>query len=364
MSIALIPPRPDSSSVWFVLGAAAGIYLFYRGFGLLQRKRLIMNTPASKVHSAAIGLVEISGLANGPFSLVAPITGRACYYYHTRVWQWEQRRKDGTWVKKADESLHVPFYLDDNTGRVLVDPQGADLDIHCDFREEFSHSLFSSSLEIPANITNFLLNHGVDTDKKIKIEEYCIKPKNALFVLGTMAQNPGLTVSGTPVRTIRGGVSDQAGRSRTWLTGAMNLFPSVSVNVDFQKFTPAAESGEPAHVLDKAQREKVAAALIKAGITNPAAWAAAGVSQAVPAAVQPSGNSGASAAAAPAPEQFDLRPPVVLMKGANNPAFYISWRSQREVVKGLAWKSALMIWGGPALTLGCVYCLAFQFGWL
>jgi hypothetical protein len=30
-----------------VIGAFAGVYLFYRGFRLLQRKRLILNTPAS-----------------------------------------------------------------------------------------------------------------------------------------------------------------------------------------------------------------------------------------------------------------------------------------------------------------------------
>ena len=74
--------------------------------------------------------------------------------------------------------------------------------------------------------------------------------------------------------------------------------------------------------------------------------------------------NGSAAAAAPAPEQFDLHPPVVLMKGAHNPAFFISWRSQREVVQSLGWKSALMIWGGPALTLFCVYLLASQYGGL
>jgi len=77
----------------------------------------------------------------------------------------------------------------------------------------------------------------------------------------------------------------------------------------------------------------------------------------------------AAAAVATAPEktpepQYDLRPPVVLMRGVHNPAFFISWQSQREVVRSLGWKSAAMIWGGPALTLACVYFLAAQLGWL
>jgi E3 Ubiquitin ligase len=185
-----------------VIGAFAGVYLFYRGFGLLQRKRLILNTPASKVRSAAMGLVEINGLAAGPYTITAPITGVPCFYFHTTAWQWQQRGRNSEWVKVADESMHVPFFLDDNTGRVLVDPQGAEMDIHRDFHDEFSTALFSSRLEMPANISSFLLRNGVSPDKKIKIDEYCIKPKNALFILGTLAQNTGLNVSPVPVRSL------------------------------------------------------------------------------------------------------------------------------------------------------------------
>jgi hypothetical protein len=61
---------------------------------------------------------------------------------------------------------------------------------------------------------------------------------------------------------------------------------------------------------------------------------------------------------------FDLNPKTVVMKGQNNPAFFISWRSQREIAQSLGWQSALMIWGGPALTLLCLYILAARFGWL
>ena len=54
------------------IGASVGVYLFYRGFRMLQRKRLIMNTPQCKIRSAAMGLIEISGLAAGPYTITAP----------------------------------------------------------------------------------------------------------------------------------------------------------------------------------------------------------------------------------------------------------------------------------------------------
>jgi hypothetical protein len=349
--------------IWFVLGACAGVYLFIHGFQLLQRERLIMNTPASKVRSAAMGLVEVSGLATGPYTMMAPITGMPCYYYRTMAWQWKREGKNSKWVKVADETLHLPFYVEDNTGRVLVNPQGAEMEIHRDFQDEFSQSLFSSTLAIPAQVTGFLVRHGVSTDCKIKLEEYCIKPKNALFVLGTLAQNPGLTVSATPVRSL-----PAASRSMSFnmpiSLGNLSAESSFSAfeNGERQESVQTSGDTKPIHHLDPAEQAKVAAALTKAGIMSPMAWAAAGISPAAQVTTQSAMNSTA-AAAAPAPE-FDLHPSTVLMKGAHNPAFFISWRSQREVVKSLGWKSARMIWGGPALTLVCVYILAAQYGWL
>jgi hypothetical protein len=53
-----------------------------------------------------------------------------------------------------------------------------------------------------------------------------------------------------------------------------------------------------------------------------------------------------------------------LMKGTHEATFFISWRSQRDLVLALGWKSTLMIWGGPALTLVSVYVLLAHFNWL
>jgi hypothetical protein len=239
-----------------------------------------------------------------------------------------------------------------------VNPQSAEMEIHRDFHDEFSQSLFSSSLPISANVRSFLLRHGVATDCKIKIDEYCIKPKNSLFVLGTLTENPGLTVSATPVRTL---ASSQRSPSSS-LPFSFNLQMQTSGSATaFNGGVAAYGNSKPDRQLDAAQQAKITAALTKAGITNPTAWAAAGVDPAAPLTVH-GPATGAAAAPAPALEQFDLHPAAVLMKGAHNPAFFISWRSQREIVKSLGWKSALMIWGGPVLTLLCVYSLMSQFG--
>ena len=133
------------------------------------------------------------------------------------------------------------------------------------------------------------------------------------------------------------------------------------------------------------QQAKIAAALTRAGITKPEAWSAAGVpfetiaveDNAPPAPVFADNSADNSAREeesrpeerlheAPLPEEqpkpsdFNLTPPVVLMKGANNPTFVISFRSQKEFVSALAWKSAAMVWGGAVITLLGLYLLLLQ----
>ena len=116
---------------------------------------------------------------------------------------------------------------------------------------------------------------------------------------------------------------------------------------------------KPAKSMDMSQQARISAALMKAGITNPAAWAVAGVEPSgVAVDTQPKTDSAMAA------ENFDFNPKTVLMKGTNDPSFFISWKSQRDVLKTLSWKSTLMIWGGPVLTLLCFYILAAEFGWL
>jgi len=372
LMVAVVAARPQSPVpvlFWCGIGFVAGIFLFVRGFFLLQRRRLILDTPFSKIRSASMGMVEVSGLAVGPYTMIAPITGRPCYYYRTVIQEYKQQGKNKEWVIVAGECMHLPFFVDDNTGRVLVDPRGADMDLHRDFEQEFCNSFFTTKDPAPANVNSFLSRHGIVTDNKIKVEEFCIKPKNSLFILGTLTENPGCDVTAHPLEDNEaiGAISSKS------------LFPSLSA-VSFTLPLRASDTeasvlthrgatrsdGAHAEVIrlstgstsvktaEMSQQQKIAAALLKAGITNPAAWSAAGLAApslqvvADPAAPGDSTHAGDTSG-------FDLHPPVVLMKGSNNKTFLISWRSQQDLARSLGWKCTLMIWGGPGLALLSLY---------
>jgi E3 Ubiquitin ligase len=350
-------------SVLACLEIAGGLYFFSIGFQLLARKRLLLATPNSRIRSAALGLVEINGVAIGPHTMPAPIRGKPCFLYRTIAWQ-RSEGKNHDWQKVAEETLHLPFFLDDTTGKMLIEPLGADLDLRRDFREEYSTSMFFSSDVVPSQVGAFLARHGVNTDHELRIEEYSIKPGDPLFVAGTLAENPGVEVRPISPRTV-----EQDSRDNTSTAEIIRLY-----------------GGAPASSAEgMSQQAKIAAALTRAGITKPQAWSAAGVPfqsfnmannpNPIPipttAAVQVQERASMTTSKLDGqralqnqsePSAFSLSPPVVVMKGANDPTFVISFRSQKEFVGALAWKSAGMVWGGSAITLLGLYMILAQMG--
>ena len=371
------PSAPTGLLVWCGIGFCAGIGLFFYGFRLLQRRRLILDTPFSKIRSASLGMVEVSGLAVGPYTMTAPITQRPCYYYRTVVWEYKTRGDSKQWVKVAGECMHVPFFVDDSTGRLLVDPRGADLDLYCDFKDEFYGSYFAKGDNAPENIGSFLLRYGIVTSNKLKIEEYCIKPKSSLFVLGTLAENPGLEVSPQPIQNPEGedlisnGHFSLSINSSSLLSGlhgnrfaaGSSPLPLVTHSVTTVPQVIRRSAAAAASSAQSNQEQQVAAALLKAGISNPAAWKVAGMAPGIQVMTAPVNNASVGSnnashtepASAAGLDGFDVHPPVVLMKGTNNKAFLISWRSQQDLARSMGWKCTLMIWGGPALALLSLY---------
>jgi E3 Ubiquitin ligase len=358
-------------AVYAAIGVVVGIFLFYRGFRMLEFKRLVLNTPFSKIRSASMGLVEVSGAAVGPHTIPSGLTGTPCYYYCATAWELKQSGNNRQWKKVAEETLYVPFFVDDSTGRVLVDPQGADLNVHRTFKDEFSTSLFGGRDMFPENITNFLVRNGISGSGNIRLEEHCIEPRYPLFILGTLAENrnraqsaptPHVTVPSSSIRrqsnfSFLGGGGNGffqglTGISTT-LNGATTRIPMSGVSPD--RITTKATAGG-----------------MWAPVSIDGARLASKSAQAPRAVVDPAGLATATAVAeilqqqTEAPSQdagFDTHPPVVLAKGTRNDPFTISSESQRDVVRALAWKSTACIWGGPLLTLISFYVLSQVLGW-
>ena len=112
------------TAILAVLGAAA----FGAAYVAFYRKRVIEDTPTSRIRSAAQGYLELEGhaaLMDG-HPIVSPLTGAPCTWYRCKV---EERQSGGNgrdgWRKISGITSDELFLLIDETGRCIVDPEGA-----------------------------------------------------------------------------------------------------------------------------------------------------------------------------------------------------------------------------------------------
>ena len=101
---------------------AISAFMFWSAFHFLRMKRQIENTPTSRVRSIAMGLVEVKGRALRKFALVSPMSHTPCAFY--RLTKYRRERNNQWKVSSISSSGNVPFLLEDETGRVEIDPRG------------------------------------------------------------------------------------------------------------------------------------------------------------------------------------------------------------------------------------------------
>jgi hypothetical protein len=258
----------------------------------LRRKRFIQDIPRCTIRGAPLGLVEIAGKVEGPYTIVAPMSEEDCFFYRSVVWSKEGR---APWRKEAEESLAAPFFLDDGTGKMMVDARSAGLDIPPVYSEE-------CETDAPEHLQHFLSRHAIRSGLPLRLEEYCVRPGDTLFVMGTLQGNQSI--------------------------------PNAPTSSGGREFLSA-------EAADLQRRGEIEADL-------------------PPAAVAVQANRGRTSRAS---EEFDLHPSVVLATERSHPLF-ISDRSRSEILQTLAIRSGLYIWGGPILALICFWYLLSRLGYL
>ena len=161
----------------------------------LRRRRLLDDTPTSKTLGVFIGLAELKGTAEAAEPLTSYLAAQRCVHYAWNVdesWsRWEtetytdakgktqtrQVHKSG-WTTVAHGGETIPFYLQDETGVVLVRPAGATLETAELFDETVSRSHPLYYGKGPAG--------GIaDSDGRRRFTEQALPLHAPLYVIGT-----------------------------------------------------------------------------------------------------------------------------------------------------------------------------------
>jgi hypothetical protein len=347
--------------------AALGVCLFLRGLQLFSRKRSRGHVPNVSVSSATAGPATITGAAYGMRKLTTPITGKECFVYRASIWQKESGSQE--WKNVAEETGHLTFLVEDPTGKLSVEPCGAELVLRSSFNEEYASPSPSPSNEastpaaIPKNVGSFLLRNGVAPDRPTRIEECCLPAGAPVFVTGTLIENVD------PQKDEMGGspVIEGADRAAPRSQAEPMANPSLPVLASGPEVIRLASGTTPSTTLQMTQQAKIAAALNRAGLAKPDLWTPAethvpNVSSVVvteKAQSDPSLTMRALASPSPIdvlPERGSSRdsspPRFTMTKGAEGSIFIIS-NHEPVLPTVLGWQSvALVILGSTLATLG------------
>ncbi|MCB1909827.1 MAG: hypothetical protein KDH15_20910 [Rhodocyclaceae bacterium] len=141
----LVSLRPDRSAgvTAAVIGVAAvsllrapadfrawlfGAILAAAAFGWLRcvhHSRLILDTPTSRIASAAQGYTELFGfgmpMAGTP--VLSPLNGLPVLWYRIRI----EDRQNSNWVYRGEDESDASFLLEDDSGVCAIDPTGAEM---------------------------------------------------------------------------------------------------------------------------------------------------------------------------------------------------------------------------------------------
>jgi hypothetical protein len=175
-----------------VFGAAVfGIAGWYWSDAAKIRRALRDARPVSIAEAPEGEVVRLDGRVMEGETVEAPLTGRRCVYYVAVV---EEEISD-SWHERATESGGVCFTIDDGTGRAIVDPAGARIDIDLD------RGTASGTLDDPtAKERAFLERHRLEAtgwvfNKKLRYREGVFEVGEPIAIMCRPVREPEPAVS-------------------------------------------------------------------------------------------------------------------------------------------------------------------------
>ncbi len=191
--------------------AAGCAFTSWRTWRNVSHIRLIEDTPTAKIRSAHQGYVELEGtgkLMDGP-PIIAKLSGLPCVWFRYQVEELVRTHHKGhtqaRWnVVEQGESTET-FWLQDETGRVVIDPEGADVTPRHKDRWRSGSSLGGIARQPAGAARLFATNVG---HGKYRLTEERINNGERLYALGLLKSVSSYTSMPTVDEDVRGLLKD------------------------------------------------------------------------------------------------------------------------------------------------------------
>jgi LemA protein len=115
--------------VWIFVTGAIAIGLGFACLASWRKKWVIDDTPTSTCRGVFVGRNEVVGQAVPLYEpIVTPFSQTPAVWFSWDLERWQKSGDNSSWVTQEKRQTSAPFWLQDDTGRVLVRPRGAELE--------------------------------------------------------------------------------------------------------------------------------------------------------------------------------------------------------------------------------------------
>ena len=316
------------------MGFGLGLYYFFKGFRQYHRYRVLVDTPSVPIRSMAMGLVQTHGIAKGCEQVYSPVSRTPCYFYRVDIEKWETDSKGrGRWRDYKKDQCGVRFYLEDPTGRVLVDALGAELDLKLNSQQDVIEGSLAMGFDSWSGRKS-----GSDTPglwpTESELLQYVRKVTSGMAIPNlapSSPQEPGAPGLGTPS-------------------------PASMAKRELELFRQARRRR-------KAQKRGGLSTLLGFFRMGSGSTLRSGRYRLTEYCVLPEWSYDVTGTCTENPNPRDTNDRNLIVKGENEPTFLISYRNEEEIEGSLRRRATLRVFGGAALSVLCLGILLNEFGW-
>jgi hypothetical protein len=324
-----------------LLGTGAGVWIFFKGFRVFREFKIVADTPCMPVRSIPMGLVQVRGQALSDQLIPSPVTHTPCCFYQVKIEHYETGEHGG-WKHYRTDMDGAKFYLQDQTGKVLVDSYSAEYDL-----PESPPRVVDGAHIAP------LMGTGASDQELLQYVEKAGVNRLAATMEHWLDHKGPLD---DPKRE----------QGRQTLLEMVRMLPQVTRGggrIPPELIDRIAGS----HPLDDPEKEQKRQMFLQhiretGGLSLPQSSAmASGRYRLREALILPGQEYHVTGTCVENPGARDAHDRNMIVRGQNEKTFLISWKPEQEVQQGLRKRALGMVFGGAALT---VFCLALLLGHL
>nr|WP_215731026.1 E3 ubiquitin ligase family protein [Pseudomonas lalucatii] len=156
------------------------------GLRRLSQARHLLDTPTSKIRSAAQGYVEFYGVLEeqADTAIVAPLTGKPCLWWRFKIEEYRSNGKNRSWRVVESGRSEGWLLLGDGTGHCLIDPRGAEV-------RPATREVWRGNLRHPRGVARSGWMALLDGGKSYRYTEERLHSGQPLYAIGEFRSSGG-----------------------------------------------------------------------------------------------------------------------------------------------------------------------------